>query len=187
MGSCCITQGTQPGALWQHRGWNGVGGGKEVQEGGELCILNGWFTFYGRKQHCKAIILQLKGKKRKLCLPKWPYHFALPTAINLFSCCSISHLAFGVVSVLGFGHYKRCEIIVTSHRSFNLQFPSLVVQTVKNLPARQETSVLYLGQEDPMKEVMATHFSILAWRIPWTEEPGGLQFMGWESQTQLSN
>ena len=76
---------------------------------------------------------------------------------------------------------------MTSHRSFNLQFPSLVVQTVKNLPARQETSVLYLGQEDPMKEVMATHFSILAWRIPWTEEPGGLQFMGWESQTQLSN
>ena len=39
MGSCCITQGTQPGALWQHRGWNGVGGGKEVQEGGDIYIL----------------------------------------------------------------------------------------------------------------------------------------------------
>ena len=42
-----------------------------------------------------------------------------------------------------------------------------------------------LGEEDPLKEGMATHFSILAWRIPWTEEPGGLQSTGWQSQTQL--
>ena len=105
----------------------------------------------------------------------------------MFSCCSISHLEFGVVSVLDFGHSKRCEIIVTSHCSFNLQFPSLVVQMVKNLPAGWETWVLSLGQEDPLGEGLATHFSILAWRIPWTEEPGGLQFMGWQSQTQLSN
>ena len=56
-----------------------------------------------------------------------------------------------------------------------------MTQTVKNLPARQETWVGFLGQEDPLKEGMATHSSILAWRIPWTEEPGGLQSMG--SQT----
>ena len=42
----------------------------------------------------------------------------------------------------------------------------------------QETRVQSLGQEDPLKEEMATHFSILAWKIPWTEEPGGLQSMG---------
>ena len=46
---------------------------------------------------------------------------------------------------------------------------------VKNLPAMRETRVLSLGQENPLEQVMATHSSILAWRIPWTEEPGGLQ------------
>ena len=49
---------------------------------------------------------------------------------------------------------------------------------VKNLPVMQETQVLSLGQEDPLEKKMATHSSILAWRIPWTEEPGGLQSVG---------
>ena len=51
---------------------------------------------------------------------------------------------------------------------------SLIAQLVKNLPAMQETQVRFLGQEDPLEKEMATHSSILAWRIPWTEEPGGL-------------
>ena len=50
-----------------------------------------------------------------------------------------------------------------------------MAQMVKNPPATQETWVQSLGQEDPLKKEMATHFSILAWRIPWTEESGGLQ------------
>ena len=50
----------------------------------------------------------------------------------------------------------------------------ILAQAVKNLPAVQETWVGSLGQEDPMEKRMATHSSILAWRIPWTEEPGGL-------------
>ena len=49
---------------------------------------------------------------------------------------------------------------------------------VKNLPAIQETWVRSLGWETPLERCIATHSSILAWRIPWTEEPGGLQFMG---------
>ena len=49
---------------------------------------------------------------------------------------------------------------------------------VKNLPAMRETQVRSLGQEDPLEEGMATHSSILAWRIPWTEEPGRLQSIG---------
>ena len=49
---------------------------------------------------------------------------------------------------------------------------------VKNLPAMRETQVRSLGREDPLEKGMATHSSILAWRIPWTEEPGGLQSMG---------
>ena len=55
---------------------------------------------------------------------------------------------------------------------------SLVAQTVKNLPGMQETQVGSLGWEDPLEKEMATHTSILAWRIPWTEKPGGLQSMG---------
>ena len=55
----------------------------------------------------------------------------------------------------------------------------VILVVVKNLPAMQETGVQSLGQEDPLKKEMATHFSILAWEIQWTEEPGGgLQSMG---------
>ena len=64
--------------------------------------------------------------------------------------------------------YSKCSI----------NTKSLVAQTVKNLPAMQETWFRYLGWEDPLEKKMATHSSILAWRIPSTEEPGGLQFMG---------
>ena len=53
-----------------------------------------------------------------------------------------------------------------------------MAQLVKNLPAVQETWVRFLGREDPLEKEMATHSSILAWRIPRTEEPGGLQSMG---------
>ena len=63
---------------------------------------------------------------------------------------------------------------------------SLVAQMVKNLPAMQETQVPSLGQEDPLEKEMATHSGILAWKIPRTEEPGGLQSMGLQSQTRLN-
>ena len=58
-----------------------------------------------------------------------------------------------------------------------------MAQTVKNLPAMQETQVLSLGQEDPLEKGMATHSIILAWEIPWTEEPGGLTWGCKESDT----
>ena len=53
-----------------------------------------------------------------------------------------------------------------------------MAQMVKNLPAMKETWVQFLNWEDPLEKGMATHFSVLSWRIPWTEEPGGLQSMG---------
>ena len=62
-----------------------------------------------------------------------------------------------------------------------------MAQTVKNLPAMQETRVPSLGREDPLEEGMANHSSVLAWRSPWTEEPGGLQSMESQSQTQLKD
>ena len=60
------------------------------------------------------------------------------------------------------------------HYDNHISLASLVAQIVKNPPAMQETRVWLLGQEDPLEKEMATHSSILAWRIPWTEEPGGL-------------
>ena len=64
----------------------------------------------------------------------------------------------------------------------------LIAQTVKNLPAMQETWVQSLDWEGPLEKEMATHSGILAWEIPWTEEPGRLQSMGVaKSWAQLSN
>ena len=64
---------------------------------------------------------------------------------------------------------------------------SLVAQMVRSPPAVQETRVRSLGQEDPLEKEMATHSSILAWKIPWTEEPFRLQSMESQSRTQLSD
>ena len=71
---------------------------------------------------------------------------------------------------------------------------SLVAQMTKRLPAMQETWVQSLGQEDLLEKEMATHSSILAWKIPWMEEPGGMQSMGsqrfghdWATSLSLSN
>ena len=60
---------------------------------------------------------------------------------------------------------------------------SLVAQLVKNLPAMPETGVQSLDQEDSLEKEMATHSSILAWELPWTEEPGRLQSVGHKSWT----
>ena len=60
-------------------------------------------------------------------------------------------------------------------------------QVVKNLPTMQKTLFRSLGQGDPLKKEMKTHSRILAWEIPWTEEPGELLFMGLQSQTRLSD
>ena len=60
----------------------------------------------------------------------------------------------------------------------SIQKASLVTQMVKNLPTVQETQVRSLGWEDPLEKEMTTHSIILAWKIPWREEPGGLQSMG---------
>ena len=60
----------------------------------------------------------------------------------------------------------------------SISWASLVAQMVKNVPSMRETRVRSLGWEDPLEEGMATHSNILAWRIPWREEPGGLHSKG---------
>ena len=76
------------------------------------------------------------------------------------------------------------QSIESTLREFGLGF---VAQTVKNLPAMQETWVRSLGGKDFLEKGLATHSSILAWRIPWTEEPGGLRSMGSQSPPGLSD
>ena len=79
---------------------------------------------------------------------------------------------------------KSCTIFLGKHQSYSVHFimsiiwTSLVGQTVKCLPTMRETWVLSLGQKDPLEKEMTTHSSILAWKIPWAQEPGGLQCIG---------
>ena len=71
---------------------------------------------------------------------------------------------------------KIRDIIVTNFKNMHCYYmDNKVAQWVKNLPAMQETWVQFLAWEDPLEEGMATHPSIVTWRIPWTEESGGLQ------------
>ena len=70
---------------------------------------------------------------------------------------------------------------------FLIVWDSLVIQMVKNLPAMQETRVLSLGWEDPSEKGMVSYSSSLARRIPWTEEPGGIQSMGSQRVRRLSD
>ena len=72
-------------------------------------------------------------------------------------------------------HSLRINVLTPT---FNLNAASLVAQKVKHLPAMRETRVQSLGWEDPQEKEMATHSGTLAWKIPWTEKPGGLQSMG---------
>ena len=77
---------------------------------------------------------------------------------------------------------------IIMYQALAKDFP--VAQLVKNLPAMQETRVQFLGQEDPLEKEMAIHSNILACRIPWTEKPGGLQFMGhkeWDTTERLTH
>ena len=76
---------------------------------------------------------------------------------------------------------QRVRLCEAAHTQ-SLMRASLVAETVKNLPAVQETQVLSMGQEDPLKNRMATHSVILAWRVPWTKEPSRLPFMGYKQQ-----
>ena len=105
------------------------------------------------------------------------------------SCPLVQVLAFLHIQLRNFSLCLQVQMTVLSlspciftslplnrHPSLGLAY--LVVQIVKNPPAMQETWVRSLDWEEPLEKEMATHCSILAWEIPWTEEPGGLQSMG---------
>ena len=83
------------------------------------------------------------------------------------------------------GEQQNCGGHLTG--GYLLLWVSPVVQKVKNLTAKQETHIQSLSQENPMEKRMATYSSILAWRISWTEEPGGLQSMGLQSDFSIAS
>ena len=99
-------------------------------------------------------------------MPGLPVHHQLPETISGLQ--SLKYLLSGP------SWKKFANLWLKTEAYFGA---SLVAQTVKNLPAMLETWVQALGQEDPLEKGMATHSSILAWRSPWTEEPGGLKSM----------
>ena len=121
----------------------------------------------------------------------WPL-FPCPASLSLWLIPSLPTL-------FPRGHRAQSSVLssvfLLYHRdSSPLQRPllgvleaSLVAQMVKNLPAMQETRVQSLRQEDPLEKRMETHSSILAWRIPWREEPGGLESTGSQRVTGLSD
>ena len=76
------------------------------------------------------------------------------------------------------GNICDCKVPFLDGTLHSSYWASLVARMVKNLPAMRETRVQYLSWEDALDEGNATRSSILAWRVPWTEEPGRLQFMG---------
>ena len=80
--------------------------------------------------------------------------------------------------MVGCSIYKIPSNLLKSYYELICDWTSVVAQMVKYPPAMQETQVQPLGQEDSLEKEMATHSSILAWRIPWTVEPGGLQSTG---------
>ena len=86
---------------------------------------------------------------------------------------SLNHFQFIFVYCI-----RECSDFTDLHEAIQLSQASLVAQLVKTLPAMRKTWVRSLGWEDPLDKGTTTHSSILAWRIPWTEEPGRLQSLG---------
>ena len=107
---------------------------------------------------------------------------------NSYKLLSILHVS---------GEMKECVIMkikyyiklyLKNNASYSFLMSSLVARLVKSLPAMQETRIQSLGREDSLEKKMATHSGILAWEIPWTEDPGEVQYIGLQkSQTQLSD
>ena len=95
-----------------------------------------------------------------------------------FTCIYNSFSKREVTPTLGLPYYPSTISVNCGDLFMCMYRASQVAHVVKNLPTVQETQVQSLGQEDPLEKGMAAHSSILAWRIPWSEEPGRLQSMG---------
>ena len=111
---------------------------------------------------------------RSQCRSAWRCSFPPNLGLDEASFPFLNHQSYAlyVKELKGNPHFFSCRPLQQILRA------SLAAQTIKRLSAKQETGDRLLGQEDPLEEEMAAHSSVLAWKIPWTEEPGGLQSMG---------
>ena len=146
------------------------------------CLLQGIFSTQGSNpglSYCRRILYHLSHQgsppRKSVCsllqisvLILATSFFGPKQVLCFFSLVSLT-TKWGLIQVFD---YNMVWIRMTTERA------SLVAQRLKRLPAMRETWVRSLGWEDPLEKEMATHSSILAWRIPWTEEPGGLQSTG---------
>ena len=135
-------------------------------------IPNLTFKFYKQEEPTPEIGEYLRSKVLMSSLPQEWCMQKISSETFLNSVCLDSERALVMVNSWWFLQVGRAGGIPKR------MHPALVAQMVKNLPTMQETTVQSLGQEDPLEKGMATHFSILAWRMPRTEEPGELQSMG---------
>ena len=155
------------------KGWSGI------QESCPICSTTSVWSL------CSTAHRVLSGNL--FCLPEWLFY---PFSLSSIFSFHISYITSKLTNNLPHGSWvleakassSPPGIIPSSWilRAF------LVTQSVKNLPAVQETWVQSLGWEDALEEQMATHSSILAWKISCIEEPGGLQSMGSQSRARLS-
>ena len=140
-------------------------GGQSIRVSASVLLVNiqGWFLL-GLPN---LISLQSKGLSR------------------VFSSTTVcKHQFFSAQPSLQTNSHITCDY--WKNHSFDYMDLRLHSSVIKNLPAKQEMRVQSLSREDPLEKGMVTHSSIPAWRIPWTEKPGGLQSMGsWKSQTWL--
>ena len=137
------------------------------------CSVMKWpYHFLNERKFCLKslkILDSTKGKKKHREEGWWPQWYMLVTSWF----CSALNISGGPNRA---GDRGKGSVYCLS--SALISEKTLVVQTVKNLPAVQETRIWSLGQEDSLEKGTVTHSSILVWKIAWTEEPGGLQFMG---------
>ena len=151
-----------------------------------LFLDSNWVSINNKSHNCTALLTCLycqywKGNRRlphgTFCKTqsRWQllFHCLFRAVLSRFSCVQL----FATVRTVACqAPLSMLALLLLTLKV--LDSPSLVAQMAKNLPVMQETQVQSLGQEDPLEKGIATHSSILAWRIPWTEEPGGLQCMG---------
>ena len=131
-----------------------------------------------RPVHCSLYRLCSQERERKKLIPLFFFSFSLQHGYPPYSILSASVEGPQMKILLQYEILRWKENFYDVSRVVRINKASLVAQMVKNLPAMQETQVQPLGQEDSLEKGMATHSRILAWRIPWTEKPGRLQFMG---------
>ena len=150
---------------------------------GSLSLLQQIFPTQESNQgllHCRQMD-SLPTELWSTCLPSWILHHSKTSSLQVTLANKIIKYYLKCM-----WHYKTlmtvtlCSLTWSNFYSYLINLncvPVLVAEMVKKLPAMQETQVWSLGQEDPLEKAMATHCSILAWRIPWPKEPGGLQSM----------